>query len=433
MSKRERGLRELYHADAERADRLVFGRVAKPNRRGFLHGAGLAAMSAAVGAAIPFHDRMPAGLIPVALAQDTDLVIEGKEGLILRNDRPLNMETPPHLLDDEVTPSHLHFVRNNGTLPEPIDPAGWRLKIEGEVENELELGLEQLMREFEPVTLRLQLECGGNGRAGFEPSPRGNQWEIGAVGCAEWTGVRLADVLERAGLRPSAVYTGHYSYDEHLSGEPGRDALSRGGPIAKMTEPHTIIAYRMNGEDIPPFHGYPARIVAPGWPGSVSQKWLTRIWVRDQEHDGAGMTGLSYRMPRYPVAPGAEVPEEDMVVMESMPVKSVITRPESMAEVATGEPLEVRGHAWAGDQDVAEMHVSIDFGVTWAPAQLQPPANKYAWQRWRADLTLPQQGYYEIWSRATDDQGASQPMVVPGWNPRGYGNNSCHRIAVVAV
>jgi DMSO/TMAO reductase YedYZ molybdopterin-dependent catalytic subunit len=200
-----------------------------------------------------------------------------------------------------------------------------------------------------------------------------------------------------------------------------------------MTEPHTIIAYRMNGEDIPPFHGYPARIVAPGWPGSVSQKWLTRIWVRAQEHDGAGMTGLSYRLPRYPVPPGAEVPEEDMVVMESMPVKSMITRPESMAEVGMGEPFEVRGHAWAGDQDVAEMHVSIDFGVTWMPAGLAAPANKYAWQRWRADLTLPQAGYYEIWSRATDDRGITQPMVVPGWNPRGYGNNSCHRIAVMAA
>ncbi len=209
MSKRERGLHELYAVDPERADLLVFGRIAKPNRRGFLHGAGLAAMSAAVGAAIPFHDRMPAGLIPVALAQDTDLVIEGKEGLILRNDRPLNMETPPHLLDDEVTPNHLHFVRNNGTLPEPIDPAEWRLKIDGEVETELELGLEELTREFEPVTLRLQLECGGNGRAGFEPSPRGNQWEIGAVGCADglWPTCSIAPGSGRRRSTPATTAT----------------------------------------------------------------------------------------------------------------------------------------------------------------------------------------------------------------------------------
>jgi DMSO/TMAO reductase YedYZ molybdopterin-dependent catalytic subunit len=431
--RKERGIRELYYTDPERADRLLFGRVPDPDRRGFLKGAGLAAMGAAVGATIPFHRNMPAGLMPRALADEPELVHEGKEGLIVRNDLPLNIETPAHLLDDDVTPNHLHFVRNNGTLPEPIDPGEWRLIVDGEVERELELTLEQLMGEFEQVTWRLQLECGGNGRAGFEPSPSGNQWEIGAVGNAAWTGVRLRDVLERGGLRDSAVYTGHYSYDEHLSRDPDRAALSRGAPIAKMTDPHTLIAFRMNGEDIPREHGYPVRVVAPGWPGSVSQKWLTRIWVRDREHDGPGMTGLSYRVPRYPVAPGTEVPHEDMVVMEGMPVKSVITRPATRDEVGTGETFEARGHAWAGDNWVSAVEVSTDFGVTWTRAELSPPPNRYSWQRWRAHVSLPQAGYYEIWSRATDDQGRTQPMVVPGWNPRGYWNNQAHRIAVYAV
>jgi DMSO/TMAO reductase YedYZ molybdopterin-dependent catalytic subunit len=432
----ERGLFELYDEDPDGADARVFGRVAGPNRRGFLRGAGLGAMTAALGVTgIPFGWNMPAGLIPAALADETDMfTLAGKErGLILHNDRPLNMETPAHLLDDDVTPAERFFVRNNGQLPEPIALADWRLTIDGEVETPLELTFDQLVNEFEPVTLKLQLECGGNGRSGFNPSPRGNQWSVGAVGNAEWTGVRLRDILQRAGLKQSAVYTAHYSYDAHLSGEEGRPAISRGGPINKMMDPHTIVAYRMNGGDIPRAHGYPVRIVAPGWPGSTSQKWLTRIWVRDREHDGPGMTGLSYRVPRHPVAPGAEVPNADMMVMGSMPIKSVISFPETGAETSAGRAFEVRGHAWAGDDTPERVDVSIDFGATWRPARLDPAPNRYSWQRWRADVVLPSVGYYEVWARATDQNGRAQPMVVPGWNPRGYNNNVCHRIAVTAV
>ncbi|MBF8221860.1 sulfite oxidase [Halomonas sp. 328] len=434
--KNERGLRELYDQDPERADWLVFGRITDTNRRGFLKGAGLAAMTAAVGAAsIPFARHMPGGLIPAALAEEVgDFEILGKEGIIIRNDRPINLETPVHLLDDEVTPIRHFFVRNNGGLPEASeDPDGWRLTIDGEVESPLEFSLGELKTRFETITRQAQLECGGNGRAGFNPSPRGNQWVIGAVGNGEWTGCRLKDVLEAAGVGASAVYTAHYGADPHLSGDPGRDALSRGVPIDKALEEQNMLVWGMNGEPLPLAHGGPLRLLIPGWAGSCSQKWVTRIWLRDQEHDGQGMTGLSYRVPRYPVEPGAEVPDEDMVVMASMPVKSVITYPQSPVAVSRDEPLRVRGHAWAGDHRVAAMHVSIDFGATWQEAALDEPVNPYAWQHWRAEIELPSPGYFEVWARATDDQGVMQPAVVPGWNPRGYLNNSQHRIAVRAV
>jgi DMSO/TMAO reductase YedYZ molybdopterin-dependent catalytic subunit len=197
-------------------------------------------------------------------------------------------------------------------------------------------------------------------------------------------------------------------------------------------EPDAIIAWAMNGEPIPALHGFPLRVVIPGYPASVSEKFLTRIWIRDREHDGAKMTGDSYRLPVAPVAPGTEVPESDMAVMGAMPVKSVITFPATGASVAAGQPAEVRGHAWDGKGDVAAVHVSIDFGQTWTEAELAPAANKYAWQRWRANVTPPQGGYYEVWARATDRDGLSQPAVVPGWNPRGYANNMQHRIALVA-
>ncbi len=402
-------------------------------RRALIGGTGAAAFSAALGMPIPFARYLPSGLIPVALAQEGDMA--DKEGLTILGDRPLNAETPVHLLDENVTSAKRMFVRNNGLTPSftADDVANWRLAIDGEVETPLDLTIDNLRNEFEPVTLQLQIECGGNGRKFMTPAARGNQWTFGAVSCAEWTGVRLADVLAGAGVKPSAVYTGHYGADPHLSGDPEKSALSRGVPIAKALEPHTIIAYAMNGDDIPLLNGHPLRLIAPGWPGSCSQKWLTRISVRDREHDGEKMTGQSYRVPEYPVAPGTEVADADMKIIESMPVKSIITAPQTGHRVNARQPFEARGHAWAGDSEVAAMDVSLDFGATWMRAELAGPANHYAWQHWRRTIALREPGYYEIWARATDDKDLMQPAAQPGWNPRGYLNNLQHRIAVFAL
>jgi DMSO/TMAO reductase YedYZ molybdopterin-dependent catalytic subunit len=406
-----------------------------PSRRTVLSGAAIASFAAALGFPIPFGRFLPDGLLPVALAADDEGAAHGKPGLTLLGDRPLNLETPPHLLDDEATPAARMFVRNNGHAPEPseLDPAAWRLKIDGEVENPLELSIAELKGQFETVTLRLQMECGGNGRKFFHPAASGNKWTFGAIACPDWTGVRLADVLKVARPTANAVYTGHYGLDRHLSGDPGKEPISRGVPIAKAMEPHTLIAWAMNGAPMPFLNGAPLRLVVPGWPGSCSQKWLTRIRVRDRVHDGEHMLGQSYRVPAYPVAPGAHVADEDMRIIESMPVRSIVTFPETGARTKPGETFEARGHAWAGDRAVSRVDVSIDFGATWAPATLNPPKNRYAWQRWRAVVTLPKAGYYEIWARATDDAGVAQPPVPPGWNPKGYLNNMQHRIAMFAL
>lgn len=407
------------------------------DRRSLLKYAGFSTLGTMLGMAIPFERNLPRGVVPVALAQDTGQeLMSGKKGLTLLNDRPLNAETPAHFLDDDVTPYERMFIRNNGLVPQTAldqNADGWTLTIDGEVEKPLKLSIEDVKSQFEIVTKRLVVECGGNGRAFFQPGASGNQWTVGAVGCPEWTGVRLADVLKAAGVKSSAVYTGHYGNDVHLSGDTEKVVISRGVPIEKAMEPDGIIAWAMNGEPVPALHGYPLRLVIPGYPGSVSQKYLTRIWVRDKEHDGAKMTGYSYRVPARPVAPGTEVPESDMVVLTVMPVKSLVTFPETGSSAKAGEATEVRGHAWAGNGDVQAVHVSIDFGQTWAEAKLEPAANKYAWQRWRADVTLPEAGYYEVWARATDMNNVTQPPVVPGWNPRGYGNNMQHRIALIAA
>ncbi|MCZ6712194.1 MAG: molybdopterin-dependent oxidoreductase, partial [Gammaproteobacteria bacterium] len=221
--------------------------------------------------------------------------------------------------------------------------------------------------------------------------------------------------------------------DTHLSGAPDKDPISRGVPVTKALEDESLIAFSMNGEPIPAVHGAPLRLVCGGWPASVCGKWLTELLIRDRVHDGAKMMGTSYRVPCRPVAAGQNVADEDMCIIESMPVKSLVTFPRSGVSVAAATAFEVRGHAWAGDLAVAAVEVSTDFGASWITAELDPPPNRLAWQRWRSRPILPVAGYYEIWARATDTNGRSQPMLVPGWNPKGYLNNAAHRIAVMAV
>lgn len=266
------------------------------------------------------------------------------------------------------------------------------------------------------------------------PSPTpGNQWTLGAVGCARYRGVRLADVLNASGLKNSARYVAYYGEDPHLSRDPKRDAISRGIPIQKAIDRHTLLAWEMNGQPLPAEHGFPLRLLCPGWPGSTCGKWLRRLWIRDRIHDGAQMTGSSYRMPKHPVAPGETVPEADMEIITTMPVKSMITHPETRANASIRTPLEIRGKAWSGTGRVQQVDVSFNFGAHWHPTTLSPATNRYAWQSWKTRLQLPSKGYYEIWARATDDQGNAQPMIPPGWNPKGYLNNAMHRIAVHTV
>lgn len=430
------GLHAAYGNDPIAADRQLFGRETPAlTRRGFLRNSGLATLSAAVGASIPFARFMPAGLIPAAFAADNaPAMIPGKEGLIILNDRPLNAETPAHLLDDAVTPNRYMFVRNNGLPPTSVDPDSWRLEIGGEsCLTPRSFSIAELRQYFEEVTLQLQLECGGNGRSEFVPAASGNQWTTGAIGCPSFTGVRLRDVLNYCGVAADAVYLGYYGADTHTSGDPDLDPISRGVPIGKAMERESLIAWAMNGEPLPLQNGYPLRLVCAGWPGSVSGKWLNRLVVRDRVHDGEKMAAPSYTMPKQPVAPGSRVPDEDMQIIESMPVKSLITFPQSGITHDFRERLTVRGHAWAGDDQVSAVFLSIDFGATWLPTAMQPAANRLAWQHFSSWVQFPEPGYYEVWARAMDDRGRSQPMVVPGWNPRGYLNNACHRVAVQAV
>ena len=378
---------------------------------------------------------MPAAYLPLVLEQGDPARLFGKDKeMVVLNDKPWNIEAKAHLLNDAITPNKYMFIRNNGLIPQNIDAESWKLTIDGEsVASPKTYTLTELKTKFEHHTLQLTLECGGNGRSEFNPPAKGNQWTIGAVSCAAWTGVRLKDVLEDTGIKNDAVYIGYHAVDEHLSRDPEKEPISRGVTIEKALQEETLLAFKMNDQEIPVAHGFPLRLVAGGWPASASGKWVNRISVRNIEHDGAKMGGSSYRIPCNPVSPGTKVAEKDMCIIMSMPVKSLITTPKSGAVLKRGSRLSIGGHAWAGELAVEKMDYSIDFGATWKPCALKMPVNRLAWQRFSASIPFSEKGYYEIWARATDAQGVAQPMVLPGWNPKGYLNNACHRIAIKVV
>jgi sulfite oxidase len=414
--------------------------------RRLLLGGSIAAMTAATGLGLPLAGDKRISFIASAKAQGAPtsapaakappaLDYPGKDkGLVVLGDRPLVAETPESLLNDDTTPAAKFFIRNNGSIPEESKQGdAWTFKVEGEIDKPMSLSVAELKSRFTPQTMRMVMECGGNGRSFFQPSARGNQWTNGGAGCAEWTGIKLADVLKAAGLKDGAKFTGHYGADPHLSGDPGKDAISRGMPIEKALEPHTMIVWAMNGEPLPNVHGGPLRLIVPGWPGSLSSKWLTRVLVRKDPHDGQGMGGTSYRVPTVPIVPGSNADgKTNFTDMTSMPIRSIITSPANGTRLAAGtRQLPIRGAAWDGDHEVQRVEVSLDAGQRWQTMDMAKPKNRYDWVRWTGTLALPSDGYFELWVRATDSRGIAQPHVATNWNPQGYGANPFHRIAVL--
>ncbi len=402
-------------------------------RRDFLKSSIMTSLGLLIGTNIVFSNNFPKGLLPIGVLDGTlpPGLIGKSDKLIILNDRPVNAETPAHLLNDELTPNNLFFVRNNGLPPNNVDVNKWSLTFEGEsVKNKKTFSIEDLKSKFKHYTYNITLECGGNGRSEFNPPAKGNQWSTGAVGCASWTGVRLADVLNDVGIKSDAVYIGYYGEDTHLSGDPKKEPISRGVPISKAMEEESLIVWGMNGEDIPMLNGYPLRLIFGGYPASCSGKWLSKIVVRNKVHDGQKMKGQAYRIPCKSVAPGAKVKDEDMCIIERMPVKSLITYPETGATISLNDKLPIKGQAWTSSDHIESVDYSIDFGVTWYPCKVELSKNKFAWQRFSASISFPEIGYYEVWAKATDSEGKTQPIILPGWNPKGYLNNACHRVAI---
>ncbi|HXS95323.1 MAG TPA: sulfite oxidase [Candidatus Limnocylindrales bacterium] len=364
------------------------------------------------------------GIAAAARAQESSgsVVIPGKGPMILHNDRPEDLETPVADLQSYLTPVNKFFVRQHIPRPTPIDPQSFRLTVNGMVSKPQTLTLADL-KKLPQYTVPATLECTGNGRGFYLPKLPGIQWGRGAVGNAEWRGPRLGDVLKAAGMDSKTAFVEFDGADVGVAATPD---FVRSMPISKAMHPATLLALSMNGES-PTIHGFPARLVVPGWDGTSWVKWVIRITAAAQPNTGFFMNP-GYRFPKYALPPGTGAKAGELEVIEGMPVKSSITAPEDRSTASLGR-IAIRGFAWAGEQAIERVEVSTDGGSKWRDAEITSPKLPFAWRQWKLDWTPAQQGYYTILSRATDSAGRVQPFV-PEWNPSGYLWNGIDRVGV---
>ncbi len=350
-------------------------------------------------------------------------LVPGKPGMIVRSHRFLDLETPPELLNSWITPVERFFVRNHMFEPTTVEASTWKLTVGGEVEHPLELRYDDL-RKYPAATVVNTLECAGNGRAFFEPHVPGVQWQKGAVGTARYRGIRLKDVLARAGVKSSGQHVMFRGLDE----VPGKvPPFIRSIPVEKALQGDTLLATHMNGRVLLKHHGFPLRALAPGWIGAASCKWLAEIRVLAQPFEGNFMNP-GYHMPNHLVKPGESVDPKDSASVTQLSVKSMITRPLDGASVRRG-PVEVSGAAWAGERQVTKVEISIDGGARWQEARLGEEHAPYAWRLWTFAFRPNRSGEHVIMSRATDSAGRAQPARA-AWNPSGYLYNAIDQVKV---
>jgi DMSO/TMAO reductase YedYZ molybdopterin-dependent catalytic subunit len=348
-----------------------------------------------------------------------------RAGLVGRSEQPLNCELPPALLGGEVTPTHRFFRRNHFPIPE-LDPEAWRLSVAGLVRETLSVSLRDL-REMPAQSLTATLECAGNGRALFSPAPGGERWELGAVSTAHWTGARLRDVLDRAGVLPSA-----------------RELIFRGadgGPLADLPEPirferslgvedamrsGALLAYEMNGDPLPIRHGFPVRLVVPGWYAVASVKWLTEVEATDRPFRG-------FFQDSHYVYEWQRDGQTEREPVRRQRVRAMIIEPPDGSRIPSGD-VTVSGVAWSGEApvrrvDVSAASASATSPPSWQRARLVGRPDQFAWQRWELNLHDLPAGPVCVRARASDAAGNDQ-LVTPEWNPLGYGGNFVHEVAV---
>ncbi len=342
----------------------------------------------------------------------------GDSGIIIRNDWPEHWETTLASLGrDWLTPNDVFFVRSHFTPPD-VDLASWRLGLSGLVTTPLKFSLAEL-RAMPAVEEAITLECAGNGRGLYHlPNTSGTQWERGAVGTAQWRGVMLRTLLERAGVQPGAHHIWFEAADE--APLPGVPHFVRSIPLEKAMD-DVVLAHAMNGVPLSKRHGAPLRAVVPGWFGMASTKWLTRLRVE------AGASENHFMVKGYRYAYPGEDPLTSEPV-EVLRVKSLITRPLEGAVIPRGQ-VEVRGFAWAGRPGIKSVAISADGGSSWRAARLTGDAHSGAWRSWEARMDSALPGELTLLARATDGAGEVQPLAARG-NAGGYGNNSMHRVTV---
>jgi sulfane dehydrogenase subunit SoxC len=304
-----------------------------------------------------------------------------------------------------------------------VDPASWRLSVAGRVGRELSLSLDEL-RSRPATTLAVTMECAGNGRARLSPRPLSQPWMHEAVGTAEWTGTSLRGLLEEAGVDDGAPEVAFRGLDRGIEGGE-EQVFERSLPLTEALGEDLLLAYAMNGQPLPPQHGFPLRLVVPGWYGMTSVKWLERVTVLDRPFEGY-QQARSYRVRQTPDEDGAPV---SRMLPRSLMIPPGIPDFATRARTLEPAPCTVRGRAWSGFGPVERVEVSADGGATWSDARLGPQASKWAWRSWEWEWELRDPGEYELCCRATDGAGNAQPLEPP-WNLGGYANNEVHRVAV---
>ena len=383
------------------------------SRRNFLKQMSTAALS--IGAA-------PSLLSWATPVQKQPLEIPGEDGMIVRSFRFVDLETPVEYFNTWLTPVPHFFVRNHMHEPSELNADEWRLTVSGEVEKPFTLTLSDLSK-FESHSVVNTLECAGNGRSLHRPQVPGIQWGKGAVSTGRFSGARLRDLLQRAGVKPAGKHLMFRGLDE----VPGKvPPFIRSIPVEKALDADTLVATHMNGAPLTKHHGFPARALVPGWIGAASCKWLTEIKVLESEFVGNFMSP-AYRFPNQPGKPGDAVKPEDTHPLTALNVKSVISGPRDGESLKAGR-VAVHGAAWAGEANIVKVEVSTDGGASWNPAALGHDQAHYAWRLWNYEWKV-KSGDYTVLSRATDSQGRTQPSD-PIWNPSGYLYNAADQVKI---
>lgn len=349
--------------------------------------------------------------------------------MIVREEEPFNAGPPVERLCEEfVTPTSLFFVRNHGAVPD-IDPDRYRLSVTGLVTRSLHLSLDDLQRRFSKTVLTAALQCAGNRRSelmAVAPVPGELPWDAGAIGNAVWGGVPLREVLTEAGVDDRAAHVAFTGLDEvHKAGQ----TFGFGGsiPLAKAMRTEVLLAYEMNDARLPPVHGFPLRVIVPGYIGARSVKWLGEISVQSEPSANYFQTRAYKLFP--PHIRGETADWSDGVMLGELPTHAVICRPRD-GETANGSRVAVKGYAVSGGQPVERVEVSGDGGTTWAAASLTPDGNPWTWRLYATTLALPS-GTHEIVARAWDSSGRPQPQDLREvWNFKGYVNSAWHRVRV---
>ncbi len=356
----------------------------------------------------------------------------GGDTMLVVNSRPYDYESPLNELSPTLyTANRTFFIRSHMGPPASIDVRAWRLVVDGLVSHPLQLSLDDLHK-MEKVEVPAVLQCSGNGRYFYGQAfptvshPAGAQWTYGGVGNARWGGVRVRDVLNRAGVKAGARYSTNSGLDNPLL--PTTPKFIRGIELAKLMDPDTILAYEMNGQPLAYLHGAPVRLLVPGWAGDHSVKWIARMTLAPTLTTDF-WTAVGYRYPNRLGPPGKSVPPQDEHPLTALNVKSIIIAPVAGTRLRPGTPTTVHGVAWSGDgAQATRVEISVDGGRTWRDAQLGASPGRYSWRTFTYRWT-PTAGTATVLARAHDDHGAVQPKVSP-WNPGGYMWNAIQSVDV---